>query len=50
MVSEMHANFIVNLGGATAADVIALMDLIRARVRAHAGIDLEPEVRIIGEK
>ncbi|HOD29212.1 MAG TPA: UDP-N-acetylmuramate dehydrogenase [Syntrophales bacterium] len=50
MVSEMHANFIVNLGGATAADVIALMDLIRARVRAHAGVDLEPEVRIIGEK
>ena len=50
MVSEMHANFIVNLGGATAADVIALMDLIRTRVRAHAGVDLEPEVRIIGEK
>jgi UDP-N-acetylmuramate dehydrogenase len=49
MVSEMHANFIVNLGGATAADVIALMDLIRTRVRAHAGVDLEPEVRIIGE-
>ena len=50
MVSEMHANFIVNLGGATAADVIALMELIRVRVRAHAGVDLELEVRIIGEK
>ncbi len=47
-VSEMHANFIVNLGGATAADILALIDLVRTRVRAHTGIDLDPEVHIIG--
>jgi UDP-N-acetylmuramate dehydrogenase len=47
--SEQHANFIVNLGGAHAAEVRALMDLARDRVRAQAGISLEPEVRLVGE-
>jgi len=48
-ISSKHPNFIVNRGGATAADVLALMDLARERVRAHFGVHLEPEIRIIGE-
>jgi len=48
-ISSKHANFIVNRGGATAADILALMDLARERVQAHFGVTLEPEIRIIGE-
>jgi len=48
-VSEKHANFIVNTGGATAADIENLIDEVRAVVRQQTGIDLHPEVRIIGE-
>ncbi|HEU4759388.1 MAG TPA: UDP-N-acetylmuramate dehydrogenase [Dehalococcoidia bacterium] len=48
-VSEQHANFILNLGGATAADIIALMELARARVRERFGVELEPEVALVGE-
>ena len=49
-VSAKHANFIVNEEGlATAADVEALIGHVRAVVRDQAGVDLEPEVRIIGE-
>jgi UDP-N-acetylmuramate dehydrogenase len=47
--SEVHANFVVNLGGATAADVVALMRLARSRVRERLGIVLETEVRLVGE-
>ena len=47
-VSQKHANFIVNLGGATADDVLALMAEMRERVRERFGIELEPEVRIVG--
>lgn len=49
-VSKLHANFIVNCGGATAGDVLALMDLVRERVLATAGIALEPEVKVIGDE
>ncbi|MDD5383305.1 MAG: UDP-N-acetylmuramate dehydrogenase [Gallionella sp.] len=49
-VSEKHANFIVNTGGATAADIENLINEVRAVVRQQTGIDLHPEVRIIGEK
>lgn len=49
-VSEMHGNFIVNLGSATAKDIIGLIDLVRKKVRERTGIDLEPEVKIIGEE
>jgi UDP-N-acetylmuramate dehydrogenase len=49
-VSEKHANFIVNTGGATAADIENLIDAVRETVRQQTGIDLHPEVRIIGEK
>ena len=47
--SEVHANFIVNLGGARAADVLALIRLARTRVRERFDIDLEPEVRLAGD-
>ena len=49
-VSEKHANFIVNTGEATAADIENLINEVRAVVRQQTGIDLHPEVRIIGEK
>ncbi len=48
-VSELHGNFIVNRGGARAADVLALVELIRKRAWEERGIDLEPEIKIIGE-
>ncbi len=47
--SDQHANFIVNLGGARAEDVRALIEMARARVRETSGIALEPEVRLVGE-
>jgi UDP-N-acetylenolpyruvoylglucosamine reductase len=48
-VSTVHANFIVNRGHATSADVIGLVRKIRARVREARGIDLEPEVLLYGQ-
>jgi len=50
MVSMLHAGFIVNTGGATATDILALMKLVQEKVLEHSGIMLEPEVRIIGEQ
>jgi UDP-N-acetylmuramate dehydrogenase len=47
--SGQHANFIVNLGGARAAEVRALIELARSRVMESTGVTLEPEVRLIGE-
>ena len=48
-VSEKHAGFIVNLGNATASDILALMGEVQSRVRARFDVNLEPEVRILGE-
>jgi UDP-N-acetylmuramate dehydrogenase len=48
MISPKHANFIVNTGGATAEDILALMALARKRVHERTGIQLEPEIRIAG--
>lgn len=48
MVSTKHANFIVNTGGASAADIEALIVGVRGKVKARTGVELEPEVRIIG--
>ena len=48
-VSDVHGNFIVNDGGATAADVLRLIGIIRERARQERGIDLEPEVLILGK-
>ncbi len=49
-VSEKHANFIVNQGGATAADIENLIDAVEAKVREATGVRLQREVRIIGER
>ena len=48
-VSEVHGNFIVNSGDATAADVIELVRRVRARVKADSGYELEPEVLLVGQ-
>jgi UDP-N-acetylmuramate dehydrogenase len=48
-ISEQHGNFIVNLGQAKAADVLALIDLVIMKVRQERGIVLATEVHIIGE-
>jgi UDP-N-acetylmuramate dehydrogenase len=47
MISEHHGNFLVNRGGATAADVLNLMKLVQARVKVDSGVSLEPEVHLI---
>jgi len=48
-VSEVHGNFIVNDGGATAAEMLQLIDKIQSAARAMRGIELETEVEIVGE-
>lgn len=48
-VSDKHANFIVNTGGATAAEIEALIEKVQAEVQRVHGVRLEPEVRIVGE-
>jgi UDP-N-acetylmuramate--L-alanine ligase/UDP-N-acetylenolpyruvoylglucosamine reductase len=50
VVSGVHANFILNEGGATAAEVLALVEQVRAGVKKKHGVDLETEVQIIGEE
>jgi UDP-N-acetylmuramate dehydrogenase len=49
-VSEKHGNFIVNLGSATAKDIIGLIELVQEKVLEAKGLALEPEVKIIGEE
>jgi UDP-N-acetylmuramate dehydrogenase len=49
MISPKHSNFIVNAGGATAADIEALVLLAQQAVREQFGVELEREVRIVGE-
>jgi UDP-N-acetylmuramate dehydrogenase len=48
-ISELHTNFILNLGGATAADIVALVELAQQRVRQQFSVELEPEVAMVGE-
>lgn len=48
-ISNVHANFMVNQGGATAADVKALIDLARESVKESFGVELELEIELIGE-
>lgn len=47
-ISAKHGNFIVNLGGASAEDIRQLMELARAEVQAKFGVDLIPEVKLLG--
>ena len=46
-VSEKHAGFLVNTGGATCADVLALIKKVQETVRERTGVELEPEVRVL---
>lgn len=48
-VSTLHANWIVNLGGATARDVLGLVNLMRQRVREETGVEMKPEVKRVGD-
>ena len=47
-VSELHCNFLINRGEATAADIESLGELVRQRVKAHSGVELEWEIKRIG--
>jgi UDP-N-acetylmuramate dehydrogenase len=47
-VSELHGNFFVNTGGATAADVLTLIEHVRAEVRRQFGVELELEIELVG--
>lgn len=48
-VSEKHAGFVINRGGATAADLVELRNQVQEKVYAEFGVHLEPEVRFVGE-
>jgi UDP-N-acetylmuramate dehydrogenase len=48
-VSELHCNFLINLGGATAADIEELGETVRRRVKESSGVDLEWEIKRIGQ-
>ena len=49
-ISEVHGNFIVNEGGATAEDVISLMRKVKRKVHDEQGVDMQPEVGLLGKK
>jgi len=49
-ISELHAGFMINIGNATAGDILNLMEKVQNEVMAQFGVQLEPEVRIIGEE
>lgn len=48
-ISTVHANYLVNLGGGSSEDALKLMSLAREKVKERLGVDLEPEVRVLGE-
>ncbi len=48
-ISEKHSGFIINLGNATARDVIELIEKVKQRVKERFGVDLQPELKIVGE-
>jgi len=47
-VSELHSNFLINLGGASASDIETLGETVRRRVKTHSGVDLEWEIKRVG--
>ena len=49
-VSELHSNFLINLGGATAADIENLGETVREKVKAHSGVEMEWEIKRVGVK
>jgi UDP-N-acetylmuramate dehydrogenase len=48
-VSEKHAGFVINKGGATAADIVALSEKVIEKVKQDTGVTMQPEVRFVGE-
>jgi len=48
-ISEKHANFIVNLGNASAMDIQQLIDLMRESVQEKFGVQLQQEVKVLGQ-
>ncbi|HUU81536.1 MAG TPA: UDP-N-acetylmuramate dehydrogenase [Acidobacteriota bacterium] len=48
MISDKHANFIINTGGAQAKDILALMCLAQEEVKRRTGIELQPEIQVVG--
>ena len=48
-ISEKHAGFIINAGGATSRDVYELIRLVQQRVKENSGVQLETEVKLLGE-
>ena len=49
-MSEKHCNFLINLGGATSADIEALGDEVRKRVKTHSGVELHWEIQRVGNQ
>jgi len=49
MISDQHANVIMNVGGARAEDILTLMEMARQKVREQTGVDLEPEIKVVGD-
>ena len=49
MISDKHANVIVNVGGARAEDILTLMEMARQTVKERTGVDLEPEIKVVGD-
>jgi len=49
-ISELHAGFIINLGNATASDVITLIELVKDKIKTNYGVEMHPEIKIVGEK
>jgi UDP-N-acetylmuramate dehydrogenase len=49
VISEVHGNFIVNEGNATAREIIELIELVKDKARSLRGIELHTEVQIVGE-
>ena len=47
-VSEKHAGFLINRGGATCADILKLAELVRSRVLRETGVELELEIKTLG--
>ena len=47
--SELHSNFILNLGGATAKDITSLIELAQDKIREQTGVEMTPEVAFVGE-
>ena len=49
MISDVHGNFIVNDGNASARDILELIELVKDKARSQRGVELHTEVQIVGE-